>query len=108
MVSQYKHPDYSNHSYTHAGFNQPQVSYRRFIKSNVVLAEQLDIEDSDCIGKYTVKAYHSGKIEEGGVLINQSIVLKPEASAYGYSPIVIENNGEELVVVGEWLGTITS
>jgi hypothetical protein len=37
------------------------------------------------------------------VLVNQRIILKPETNAYGYSPIVIENNGEELVVIGEFL-----
>jgi hypothetical protein len=37
------------------------------------------------------------------VLVNQRIVLKPETNAYGYSPIVIESGGEELVVVGEIL-----
>jgi hypothetical protein len=33
-------------------------------------------------------------------------VLKPETNAYGYSPIVVENNGEELVVIGEFLWQI--
>jgi uncharacterized protein len=41
------------------------------------------------------------------VLVNQRIVLKPETNAYGYSPIVVKD-GEGLVIVGEWLGTITS
>jgi hypothetical protein len=37
------------------------------------------------------------------VLVNQRIVLKPETNAYGYSPTVIEDGGEELAVVGELL-----
>jgi DUF2075 family protein/predicted GIY-YIG superfamily endonuclease len=73
-----------------------------------VLVQHRDIEDPDHGGTYTVKTYHSEKIEEDGVLVNQRIVLKPETNAYGYSPIVIESGGEELVVVGEWLGTINN
>jgi DUF2075 family protein/predicted GIY-YIG superfamily endonuclease len=74
--------------------------------SEIVLVQQRDIEDPDHGGTYTVKAYHSEKIEEDGVLVNQRIVLKPETNAGGYSPIVIENNNEELVVVGEFLRKI--
>lgn len=69
----------------------------------VVLVQHRDIEDPDHGGTYTVKTYHSEKIEEDGVLVNQRIILKPETNAYGYSPIVIEDDGEELVVVGELL-----
>ena len=69
----------------------------------IVLVQHRDIEDPDHGGTYTVKTYHSEKIEEDGVLVNQRIVLKPETNAYGYSPIVVEDSGEELVVVGEFL-----
>jgi phage repressor protein C with HTH and peptisase S24 domain len=69
----------------------------------IVLVQHRDIEDPDHGGTYTVKTYHSEKIEEDGVLVNQRIVLKPETNAYGYSPIVVEDGGEELVVVGEFL-----
>ena len=69
----------------------------------IVLVQHRDIEDPDHGGTYTVKTYHSEKIEEDGVLVNQCIVLKPETNAYGYSPIVVEDGGEELVVVGEFL-----
>jgi len=74
----------------------------------IVLVQHRDIEDPDHGGTYTVKTYHSEKIEEDGVLVNQRIVLKPETTAYGYSPIIIEDGGEELVVVGEWLGSINN
>jgi hypothetical protein len=40
------------------------------------------------------------------VLVNQRIVLKPETNAYGYSPIIVDSNGEEFVVLGEWLSTL--
>jgi DUF2075 family protein len=69
----------------------------------IVLVQHRDIEDPDHGGTYTVKTYHSEKIEEDGELVNQRIILKPETNAYGYSPIVIENDDEELVVVGEFL-----
>ncbi len=69
----------------------------------IVLVQHRDIEDPDYGGKYTVKTYHSKKIEEDGVLVNQRIVLKPETNAYGCLPMVIENDGEDLVVVGEFI-----
>ncbi len=69
----------------------------------VVLVQHHSIEDADHGGTYTVKTYHSEKVLEDGELVNQRIVLKPETNAYGYSPIVIEEEGEELVVVGEFL-----
>jgi uncharacterized protein len=72
----------------------------------IVLVQHRDIEDPDHGGTYTVKTYHSEKIEEDGVLVNQRIVLKPETNAYGYSPIFIGNDGEELVVVGEFLSVM--
>ena len=74
----------------------------------IVLVQHRDIEDPDHGGTYTVKTYQSEKIEEDGVLINQRIVLKPETNAYGYSPIVIDDCGEELVVVGEFLVVVSS
>lgn len=72
----------------------------------IVLVQHRDIEDPDHGGTYTVKTYHSEKIEEDGVLVNQRIVLKPETNAYGYSPIVVDNDGRELVVLGELLQAI--
>lgn len=72
----------------------------------IVLVQHRDIEDPDHGGTYTVKTYHSEKIEEGGELVNRRIVLKPETNAYGYSPIVIEDNGEELMVIGELLQAV--
>lgn len=69
----------------------------------IVLVQHRDIEDSDHGGTYTVKTYHSEKIEKDGVLVNRRIVLNPETKADGYSPIVIENSGEDLVVIGEYV-----
>ncbi|MGO3455235.1 MAG: DNA/RNA helicase domain-containing protein [Marinomonadaceae bacterium] len=69
----------------------------------IVLVQHRNIEDPDHGGTYTIKTYQSEKIEEDGVLMNQRIVLKPESNAYGYSPIIIEDDGEELAVIGEFL-----
>lgn len=73
----------------------------------IVLVQHRDIEDPDHGGTYTVKTYHSEKFEEGGELVNQRIVLRPETNADGYSPIVVEDDGEELVVIGELLQVTT-
>lgn len=72
----------------------------------IVLVQHRDIEDPDHGGTYTVKTYHSEKLEEDGVLVNQRIVLKPETNAYGFSRIVIEGGCEGLVVVGEFLSVL--
>ena len=72
----------------------------------IVLVQHRDIEDPDHGGTYTVKTYHSEKIEEDGVLVNQRIVLKPETNAYGYSPIIVENDGENLLLIGEYIGSL--
>jgi hypothetical protein len=69
----------------------------------IVLVQHRDIQDPDHGGTYTVKTYYSEKIEEEGVLVNKRSVLKPETNAYGYSPIFVEDGGEELFVVDEFL-----
>ncbi|WP_420590257.1 DNA/RNA helicase domain-containing protein [Bacterioplanoides sp.] len=69
----------------------------------IVLVQHRDIEDPDHGGTYTVKKYHSEKIEEAGMLVNQHIFLKPETNAYGYSSIVVENDIDSLNVIGELL-----
>ncbi|MBA54241.1 MAG: AAA family ATPase [Pseudomonadales bacterium] len=68
-----------------------------------VLVQHRNIEDPDHGGSYTVKVYHSEKTEEDEQLINTKIMLKPDTNAFGYSPIVIENDQEELKVLGEYL-----
>lgn len=71
----------------------------------IVLVQHRDIEDPDHGGTYTVKTYYSEKVEAERVLINKRIILKPETTSTGYSPIVIES-GEGLNVVGEFLGVV--
>jgi SOS-response transcriptional repressor LexA len=72
----------------------------------IVLVQHRDIEDPDHGGTYTVKTYHSEKVEEDGVLVNQRIVLKPETNAYGYSPIVIERELDDVSIIGNFIALI--
>ena len=72
----------------------------------IVLVQHHDIEDSDHGGTYTVKTYYSEKTAVQGELLNKRIVLKPETTAEGYEPIIIES-GEGLNVVGEFLAIVS-
>lgn len=67
----------------------------------IVLVQHRNIEDPDHGGTYTVKTYHSEKVEEDGVLVNQRIMLKPETNADGYTSIVLIDPKDELIVIGE-------
>lgn len=69
----------------------------------VVVVQHRDIEDPDHGGSYTVKTYHSEKTTDDDTVVNKKITLKPDTNAFGYSPIVLEDASEELVVVGEYL-----
>jgi DUF2075 family protein/predicted GIY-YIG superfamily endonuclease len=76
------------------------------LNGKIVLVQHRDIEDPDHGGTYTVKTYHSEKVEEDGVLVNQRIVLKPETNAYGYSPIVIERELDDVSIIGNFIALI--
>jgi phage repressor protein C with HTH and peptisase S24 domain len=69
----------------------------------IVLVQHRDIEDPDHGGTYTVKTYHSEKIEEDDTMVNQRIVLKPETNAYGYVAIEINSMSCDVMVLGELL-----
>lgn len=71
-----------------------------------VLVQHRDIEDPDHGGSYTVKVYHSEKYSDDDIIVNRKITLKPDTNAFGYSPIVIEDASEELVVIGEYLAVV--
>ncbi|UTW05055.1 DUF2075 domain-containing protein [Amphritea atlantica] len=73
----------------------------------VVLVQHRHIDDPDHGGSYTVKVYHSDKTIEGDMIINTRIVLKPDTNAFGYSSIELEDDGEELTVIGEYLTVIS-
>lgn len=71
-----------------------------------VLVQHRDIEDPDHGGSYTVKVYHSEKVLEDDVPVNTKVTLKPDTNAFGYSPIVLEDDQEDLTVLGEYLVVI--
>ena len=68
-----------------------------------VLVQHRDIEDPDHGGSYTVKVYYSEKIIEENTLVNRKVILRPDTNTFGYSPIVLEGNNEDLAVLGEYL-----
>lgn len=75
----------------------------------VVVAQHRSIHDLDLGGSYTVKVYQSEKAaDEGGKWHHERIVLKPDTSATGYQPIVIDgdelNNLEVVAVLVRVLG----
>ncbi|WP_432698695.1 S24 family peptidase [Marinobacterium sp. YM272] len=72
-------------------------------QGKIVVVQHRSIEDPDHGGSYTVKQYHSEKIEEYGELVNQRILLRPLTNAFGYRDIVLEDEQEDLVVIGEFL-----
>ncbi|MFC3284780.1 DNA/RNA helicase domain-containing protein [Litchfieldella rifensis] len=72
-------------------------------QGKIVVVQHRAIEDPDHGGSFTVKLYQSEKIEEYGEFVNQRIVLKPQTNAFGYKDIVLEDELEDLKVIGEFL-----
>jgi len=69
----------------------------------VVIAQHRDISDLDTGGHYTVKVYESQKEQTpDGSWRHTSIVLRPDTTAAGYEPIVLNpDQAEELRIVAE-------
>jgi len=67
-----------------------------------------EIEDPDHGGSYTIKLYRSEKSLESDdeSLVNTKITLNPDSQSSSYEPLVIEDPGQDLVVVGEFLAVI--
>lgn len=72
-------------------------------QGKIVLVQHRSIEDPDHGGSYTVKQYQSEKVEEYGELVNQRIRLRPQTSASGYVDIVLEDELDDVSVIGEFL-----
>lgn len=72
-------------------------------QGRVVLVQHRSIEDPDHGGSYTVKLYQSEKVEEYGELVNQRIRLRPQTNAFGYKDIVLEDELDDVRVIGEFL-----
>ena len=72
-------------------------------QGKIVIVQHRSIEDPDHGGSYTVKLYQSEKVEEYGELVNRRIRLRPQTNAFGYRDIVLEDELDDLRVIGEFL-----
>ena len=75
-------------------------------QGKIVLVQHRSIEDPDHGGSFTIKLYQSEKVEDYGEFVNQRIVLKPQSNAFGYRDIVLEDELEDLKVIGEFLSVL--
>ncbi|HYG65930.1 MAG TPA: HsdR family type I site-specific deoxyribonuclease [Thermoanaerobaculia bacterium] len=77
-------------------------------EGKVLLVQHREIEDTDLGGHFTVKRYHSEKVQHpDGTWEHTRILLSPDTHAEGYEPIVIESaDAPELRVIAEWLGLV--
>lgn len=75
-------------------------------QGKIVLVQHRAIEDPDHGGSFTIKLYQSEKVEEYGEFVNQRIVLRPQTNAFGYKDIVLEDELDELKVIGEFLSVL--
>lgn len=76
-------------------------------EGKIVLVEHVNIQDQDGHGRYTIKTYHSTKIQTDEGWIHSKITLRPNSFFAHYEDIVIENDElDELKVVGEFVGIL--
>ncbi len=76
-------------------------------ENKIVLVEHRRIEDPDTGGRYTVKRYHSEKVETEEGWRHGRIVLSPESSVEGYREIVVgDGDVEGLRVMGVFVAVI--
>jgi len=77
-------------------------------QGKIVLVQHREISDNDTGGHYTVKIYDSKKIIlEDGTWQHTSIILRPDTTAHGYEPILLdERQSEKLQVIGEFLAVL--
>lgn len=75
-------------------------------QGKIVLVQHRSIEDPDHGGSFTIKLYQSEKVEAYGEFVNRRVVLRPQTNAFGYKDIVLEDDLEELNVVGEFLSVL--
>lgn len=70
-------------------------------EGKIVLVQHTDIQDTDFGAGFTVKLYHSNKVEEEGKWRHESIVLEPRSFDPKYGPIVLTSDElGELKVIG--------
>ena len=70
-------------------------------EGKIVLVERLHEDDSDFGGAYTLKEYHSLKVQDGETWRHESIILKPLSNNPSFKEITLhEEDSERLKVVG--------
>ena len=78
-------------------------------QGKIVLVEHRGISDPEMGGRYTVKRYFSEKvIDHEDTWRHRRIVLRPESTDEGYSPLELApDQSDELRVLGVFLGTLS-
>ena len=78
-------------------------------EGKIVLVQHRDIQDVEQGGHYTVKEYHSEKIDTGDDNWHHSrIILKPKTNAFGYRDITLtEDQAQYLRVIGEFISILS-
>ncbi len=76
-------------------------------QGKIVLVQHRDIADKDTGGHYTIKVYESKKQEtDDGNWHHVSIVLRPDTTAPGYEPIILEEQEDNLKVIAEFIAVL--
>lgn len=78
-------------------------------QGKVVVARHREISDVDTGGHFTVKVYESQKVEsdEGGWR-HEKIILRPDTTATGYEPIVLnEAQAHDLKIIAELVAVLS-
>ena len=76
-------------------------------QGKIVLVEHCSIQDQDGHGSYTLKTYHSTKIQTDEGWIHSKIILRPNSFFAHYEDILLANDElDELRVVGEFIGIV--
>ena len=76
-------------------------------QGKVVLVQHRDIQDHENGGQFTVKVYESEKRVVDGTWEHNRIVLKPDTTAAGFAPIVLEaDQAVDLLVCGELVAVL--
>jgi uncharacterized protein len=76
-------------------------------EGRIVLVQHRNLQDPDN-GAFTIKSYHSEKIETENGWRHHRIILKPDSTIPGYRDIVLEpDETVELRVIGEFVASFS-
>ena len=74
-------------------------------QGKIVLAQHINFYDADNSGSYSIKTYSSKKkFNDIGEWEHEQIILNPKNS--NYNPIIIESEGDDFRIVGEFITVI--